>query len=146
MLNVHERSTMKVKILSQKENPLFKRKEIVFEVDHQETKSTPPRTEVKKALANVLGVDQNLVFIRRFETRTGTQIAQGHANVYESVEQAKKTEPPYIIKRNLPPEPPKEGKEEAKEEKAEEKKEELKKEEKEEKIEKKEEGKEKKEE
>jgi len=133
---------MKVKIVSEKENPLLKRKEIVFEVNHQENGSTPPRTDVKKALADILGVNHSLVFIKQFETKTGTLIAQGRANIYPNVEQAEKIEPKYVIQRNLPPQPQpqvdetKETAEETKETAVEEK---AKKEEKEKKEEKKEE-------
>ena len=42
------RMTMKVKIVSQEYNPLLKRKEIVFEVEHAETGGTPPRLEVRE--------------------------------------------------------------------------------------------------
>jgi len=109
---------MKVKVISEKENVLLKRKEVVFKVDHNETGSTPPRTEVKKALAALLGVNHDLVFIKKYETKTGTLTALGRANIYLTLEQAKKIEPEYIIKRNLPPTPPpeeKEAKEPAKE-------------------------------
>jgi ribosomal protein S24E len=41
-------------------------------------------------------------------TKTGTNITQGVANVYQSVAQAKLVEPEYILKRNSPPEKPKE--------------------------------------
>jgi len=47
-----------------------------------------------------------------FHTKTGTQVANGIANVYDSIEQAKLVEPEYIIKRHSPPEKPtEEGKE-----------------------------------
>jgi small subunit ribosomal protein S24e len=120
---------MKVKIVSEKENVLLKRKEVVFEVNHQDVGSTPPRMEVKKALANLLGVDQDLVFIKRYETKTGTLTALGRANIYSNIEQAKSIEPEYILKRNLPPVPQEEKgketpKEEMKEEEMKEKKEE----------------------
>jgi ribosomal protein S24E len=55
-----------------------------------------------------------LVFLKRFATKTGTHSASGIAHVYDSVEQAKLIEPEYIVKRNIPPEKPKE---EAKEQK-----------------------------
>ena len=99
---------MAVKIVSTKENPLLKRKEIQFHVDHEETGSTPPRLEIRKAVADALRTDVDLVFIKRFETKTGMHAAVGLANLYDSVEQAKLIEPEYIIKRNIPPEKPKE--------------------------------------
>jgi len=102
---------MEIKIISEKENPLLKRKEINFQIDHNETGNTPPRLEVRKAVAAVLKKDLDLVFVKKFETRTGTHIAVGIANVYDSAEQAKLIEPEYIIKRNVPPEQPKEKEE-----------------------------------
>lgn len=103
---------MEIRILAENDNVLLKRKEVVFQVDHNQTGSTPPRLEVKNALAKILKKDANLVFIKKFETRTGTHTAIGVANVYDSIEQAKLIEPKYIIDRNIPPEKPKEeGKE-----------------------------------
>jgi small subunit ribosomal protein S24e len=99
---------MEVKIVSTKENPLLKRKEIQFHVDHEEAGSTPPRLEVRKAVANALKTNVDLVFIKRFETKTGMHTAVGLANLYDSAEQAKLIEPKYIIERNIPPEKPKE--------------------------------------
>lgn len=103
---------MEVKILSKNENPLLKRWEIVFQVEHSQTGSTPQRLEVKNAVAKLLKTDANLVFIKAMETKTGTHTAVGLANVYNSIEHAKLIEPEYIVKRNLPPEKSKEeGKE-----------------------------------
>ncbi|MEM3553532.1 MAG: 30S ribosomal protein S24e [Candidatus Bathyarchaeia archaeon] len=103
---------MEVKILSENVNPLLKRKEVIFQVDHNQTGSTPPRLEVKNAIAKLLKIDANLVFIKKLETKTGTHKAIGLANVYDSTEHAKLIEPEYIVKRNIPPEKPKEeGKE-----------------------------------
>jgi ribosomal protein S24E len=42
------------------------------------------------------------------KTMTGTSTTVGFANAYESEAQAKLIEPAYIIKRNSPPEKPKE--------------------------------------
>jgi small subunit ribosomal protein S24e len=94
---------MEIKITSQRENPLLKRKEVQFEVDHSNG-STPPRPEVRRALSDALKSNLDLVFIKKFETKTGTHAAAGMANVYESFEQAKLIEPEYIMKRNAPPE------------------------------------------
>jgi len=98
---------MEIQIISQKENPLLKRKEVQFSVKH-DTGSTPPRQEVRRAVATALKSSVDLVFLRKFETRTGTHTAEGTANLYESIEQARLIEPEYIVKRNVPPEKPKE--------------------------------------
>jgi small subunit ribosomal protein S24e len=99
---------MEVKIVSAKENPLLKRKEVNFRVEHGPKGKTPPRLEVKKALAVELKISEELVFVEKMQTMTGTNIAVGVANAYETAEQAKLVEPEYIIKRNSPPEKPKE--------------------------------------
>jgi len=95
---------MKVKIVSKKHNPLLKRKEVVFEVEHTDTRGTPPRLEVRKELAAKLKTKLDLVYIRKVETKTGTMIAVGEANAYDSIEQAKLLEPKHIVARNAPPE------------------------------------------
>jgi len=99
---------MEVKIVSENENTLLKRKEVHFRVEHSQTGTTPQRLEVRKALAAALKKDADLVFVKRLETKTGTHVAFGIANVYDSVEQARFIEPEYIVKRNVPPEKPKE--------------------------------------
>lgn len=103
---------MDVKIISEKENPLLKRREVSFQVEHNQTGSTPPRLQVRKAVASALKTDLDLVFIKKLETKTGTHTAVGSANVYDSVEQARLVEPEYIVKRNVPPEKPEEEKRE----------------------------------
>ncbi len=103
---------MEIKIVSEKQNPMLKRREVHFQADHNHTGSTPSRLETRKAVATTLKIDENVVFVKKFETGTGTHMATGIANVYDTVEQARLVEPEYIIKRNSPPEKPKEeGKE-----------------------------------
>ena len=99
---------MEVKIVSTKENPLLKRKEVDFRVEQGPKGKTPARLEVKKALAAELKMSEEVVFVKRMRTMTGTNTTVGVANAYETVEQAKFIEPEYIIKRNSPPEKPKE--------------------------------------
>jgi small subunit ribosomal protein S24e len=99
---------MEVKIVSTKENPLLKRKEVDFRVEQDATVQTPNRLDVKKALATKLKVNEELVFVKKMQTMTGTHTTVGNATAYETVEQAKFIEPEYIRKRNSPPEEPKE--------------------------------------
>jgi small subunit ribosomal protein S24e len=96
---------MEVKIISKKENPLLKRNEIKFTVEHTQSK-TPARIDVKRSIAGALGISDKLVFIKRMKTLTGTSTAVGFANAYASEAQTKLIEPKYIIKRNSPPEKP----------------------------------------
>jgi len=99
---------MEVKIVSTKENPLLKRKEVDFRIEQDPEGKTPARLEVKKALADTLKINEELIFVKNMRTMTGTSTAIGIANAYEEIEQAKFIEPEYIRKRNNPPEEPKE--------------------------------------
>jgi small subunit ribosomal protein S24e len=98
---------MEIKIDSKKDNPLFKRKEVQFTIVHTQGK-TPGRLDVKRSLASELQISDKLVFVKKMQTLTGTSTTVGEANTYESEAQAKLIEPDYIIKRNNPPEKPKE--------------------------------------
>ena len=99
---------MEVNVISEKENILLKRKEVQFRVNHDLTGSTPSRLGIRKAVASALSKGTDVVFIRKFVTRTGTHMAFGVANIYDSADQAKLIEPEHIVKRNIPPEKPQE--------------------------------------
>jgi len=99
---------MKLKIVSKEQNPLLKRKEVTFSVEHAQTGGTPTRVEVRKQLATLLKTDLELVYVKHVETKTGTMVAIGEANAYDSIEQAKLMEPKHIIARNATPEKPEE--------------------------------------
>jgi small subunit ribosomal protein S24e len=105
---------LQLKILSQKYNPLLKRKEVVFEVDHNQEGQTTPRLELRKSLAGLLKTKLDLVFVERVETKTGTMIAMGEANAYDTLEQAKTVERDHIIARHVSAEKPEKKAEEEK--------------------------------
>jgi small subunit ribosomal protein S24e len=104
---------MELKIIDEYQNILLKRKEITFEVNHSQTKSTPSRVELRNKLAEMLKTKPELIYVKRVETKTGTMRATGKANAYDSVEQAKRVEPKYIVVRNTPAAEKKEEKPEA---------------------------------
>ncbi len=91
---------MKLRILSRKQNPLLKRDEVIFEVDHSEEGETSPRSEIRRELADVLKTKLELIFVEKAETKTGTMIANGEANVYKTADQAHLIEREHIIQRN----------------------------------------------
>jgi len=99
---------MQIRVDSSKDNPLLKRREVGFTIIMGPKEKTPPRLQVKTALAMEMKIGDDVVFIKRMHTKTGTNITQGDANVYQKAEQAKIVEPEYIRKRNSPPEKPKE--------------------------------------
>ena len=99
---------MEIKIVSSNNNPLLKRKEVRFRIEQGPQAKTPARLEVRKALASELKIGEEVVFVKEMRTLTGMSSTVGSANVYEKAEQAKLVEPDYIVKRNSPPEKPKE--------------------------------------
>jgi len=99
-----EDGQMEIKITQQQYNPLLKRREIAFQVEHTQTKGTPARLEIRKTLAEMLKTNPEVVYVKRIVTKSGTMLATGEANAYDSVEQAKLAEPKYIIARNVPKE------------------------------------------
>lgn len=98
---------MKIRILSRKRNPLLKRMEITFEVDHSDSGGTPQRLEVRETLAKAIKADLKLVYISRMVTKTGTMTALGEANAYDSLDQARHVEPNHILVRYGSSEPAK---------------------------------------
>jgi ribosomal protein S24E len=100
--------SMKVNIISKEQNPLLKRKEITFSVDHAQIGGTPARLEVSKQLASLMKTKSELVYVKNMKTKTGQMVAVGEANVYDSIEQGKLIEPKHVIARNALPEKPKE--------------------------------------
>jgi len=97
---------MNVNIISKKQNPLIKRKEVTFSVDHAQNGGTPTRVAVGNQLASLLKTKSELVYVKNLKTKRGTMVAVGEANVYDSIEQAKLMEPKHVIARNALPEKP----------------------------------------
>ena len=111
---------MELEIIEKRENPLLNRTEVKFRVKHQGEK-TPERELVKSDLAEMLKVNKSLVIIDYIRPSFGMAISSGYAKIYKSIEDAKKIEPSYILKRNKFGEVKEEKTEEVKEETKEEK-------------------------
>ena len=110
---------MKLKVTTQNYNPLLKRKEIAFEVEHAPKEGTPTRAEMRRSLAENLKASVDLIFIKRAVTKKGSILTIGEANIYDTQEQVKIVEADHIVTRNVPPSPkPKEEAEAPKEEPA----------------------------
>ncbi len=105
---------MEVKIIAQNYNPLLKRKEVVFQVKHEQMGGTPSRLRIRTKLAEMLKTKLEQVYVRKMETKTGKMVALGEATAYDTAEQAVLVEPKHVIERNTPkekaeePEKPKE--------------------------------------
>jgi len=101
---------MEIKETSKTYNPVFKRRELSFFIDHTSLGS-PKLHEVRKALAEKYGVGEEAVYVTKLDTRTGTNSTRGEAEVYDSPETAMKVVPKHIQNRNAPS---RRGKKEAK--------------------------------
>ncbi len=90
---------MELIIDEKKENPLLNRIEIRFRVRHPKA-PTPKREDVRNLIAANLNVEKDRVIIDKMHTPFGIHETRGYAKVYNTVEDAKKIEPDYILRRN----------------------------------------------
>lgn len=90
---------MELKIVSNKENALMGRKEIVFTLRH-EGETTPSRVQVRQLLASEVGSKTENVVIDAMESEYGRGQTRGTARAYRSADDARKTERVHLLKRN----------------------------------------------
>jgi len=93
---------MDLKVKQDTYNPLFKRKEVSLEVEH-DGQGTPSRLDLRKAVASKFNTKAENVYVIDVETNTGTQNAQCLVEVYDDAQMAVQTVPKHIQTRNLPP-------------------------------------------
>ncbi|MBO3770075.1 MAG: 30S ribosomal protein S24e [Thermoproteota archaeon] len=103
---------VEVRIVKESDNPLLKRREILFEVPHPE-KPTPSIAEVRQMISAMKGAPLDSVYVVVLKSMAGRQSSRGEAHVYYSPEYAK-IEPTHVKVANLPPEEKKKAKEEIK--------------------------------
>ena len=118
-------SFVEVNVVSEKENPLLKRKEITFEI--KGIKATPSRNEIIKQIAAMKNAEEEKIVITEINQLFGKSMLTGTLNIYDDKETMRKIEPEYLMKRGkkeekAEKEAPKEEKEKPTEEKKEEKK------------------------
>jgi small subunit ribosomal protein S24e len=80
-----------MKILSKDKSNLIDRTEVIVEFQH-EGKPTPSTKEMKKAIADDIKADENLVVIKLIDTKFGSGLSIISAYVYDSLEELKKLE------------------------------------------------------
>jgi len=90
---------MEIQILEKQQNELLNRLEVRFKVTHPKEK-TPKRSEVKDMLASALKVKKETTIIEYLKPSFGLPETPGYAKVYNSKEDAQRTEPEHILKRN----------------------------------------------
>jgi len=73
---------MEVKIVRKEENPLLKRREVWFEIDHP-GEPTPKKIDVAQILAAKLNAKLDLMVIKYYGTIYGTNRSRGLCLIYE---------------------------------------------------------------
>lgn len=91
---------MEVKITKQAENPLLKRKEIAFEVDHKGA-STPSKKDVRNKLAALLAANEKLLIVDGYASSVGTDTSRGSARLYSDEKMLACAETKPTVKKNL---------------------------------------------
>jgi len=90
---------LQLEIIKKRENKLLKRTEYIFKIFH-DGKGTPKRDEVKDAIADKLGVNKELIVIKKIKTPFGVNEALVDAVLYWDKNHLLEVEPEYILKRN----------------------------------------------
>ncbi|MGQ9478542.1 MAG: hypothetical protein ACUVQ0_00760 [Thermoproteota archaeon] len=101
---------VEVRIIREAENPLFKRREIVFEVLHPGGQ-IPSLFQVREMISSLKGVPLENIYVLSLMGVSGMQSSRGEAHVYYSPEHAG-IEPLHVKIANLPPQEKRQRKEE----------------------------------
>ena len=80
---------MKTKIIDEKKNPLFDRKEIILEV---ESEITPSHTEAGKIVSEKFKTSPEVFKIKKIQGNFGSKVFKISANIYPSKEEKENTE------------------------------------------------------
>ena len=87
---------MEVKLVSIKKNPLLNRKEVDFIVETKMQTKTPSRADIKKSIAEQMKISEDIVFIKKMQTLTGSSMTVGIANIYDSTTQSNLIEADWL--------------------------------------------------
>jgi ribosomal protein S24E len=81
---------MEFKLIEEKENPLFSRKEVVFDVN---AKVTPSNDEVEKLITEKFSTESGNIKIKKIHGRFGSNDFNVSAFIYKTKEDKNKIEP-----------------------------------------------------
>jgi len=90
--------TMEINVIEDKVNPLLKRREIRFRIDHD--LGTPSRKSVVERIAATMDSKVGLVVVDNMSTEFGKRQTIGYAKIYETEERLREVENPHIVARN----------------------------------------------
>ncbi|MGI0067880.1 MAG: 30S ribosomal protein S24e [Thermoplasmata archaeon] len=90
---------MEISIVEERPNPLLKRTEYRFEIQHASA-ATPSRDAVRAELAKSVKAPKERVVIEQMRSKFGTSRTIGEAAVYQTVDDAKTIVRAHILVRN----------------------------------------------
>jgi len=90
---------MEIEIQSKINNPLLKRTEVHFTINHDGGK-TPKRELIRSELAEKLNTKKENVMINFMKSGFGSAYTVGYAKIYKSVKDAEAYEKKHVLKRN----------------------------------------------
>jgi len=90
---------MEIEIQTKTNNPLLKRTEVHFTINHDGGK-TPKRELIRSELAEKLNTKKENVMINFMKSGFGSAYTVGYAKVYKSVKDAEAYEKKHVLKRN----------------------------------------------
>lgn len=90
---------MEATITQRRDNPLLGRTEVFFTIVHEKS-GTPSRSEIRKALAGVVGTQGGLVVLAWARSEFGRNATRGYAKVYKEKERALEVETLPVLIRN----------------------------------------------
>jgi len=90
---------MDIEIVAEVENKTLFRKEIDFRIDHVGS-TTPSRKDIRAKIGAQFDADSEAVVVKKLETKYGIGITQGSARIYTDLEQMKRIELDYVLKRH----------------------------------------------
>ncbi|MBR2254630.1 MAG: 30S ribosomal protein S24e [Candidatus Methanomethylophilaceae archaeon] len=90
---------MKMEIKEKKENPLQKRVEVCFTIEH-DGECTPGRNAVAEEVAKQMKSKRDCVVVDKVESVYGRGMSKGYAKVYDNKDAALEFEREYLLKRN----------------------------------------------
>ena len=89
---------MDIEVVSDEENPMLHRRDVRFQVVHDE--ASPSRLSVRDSLAAKLNKDAEEVVVHSIDTKYGMRKSMGYAKVYDSPADAADVEQEYMLDRN----------------------------------------------
>ncbi len=90
---------MEVEVISEKENPLLERRDVMVRIKHTGAK-TPLRSEIRKLLTAKLSADDDKLILGSLNQSFGVAESLAKVKIYKTKERAVQIESPHLIRKN----------------------------------------------